>query len=120
MKEIKLLSIAENPVDQEQGLKYFKSLPAETGMLFSFQRPRILSFWMKDTYVPLDIAFIDKNNKIANIQKMVPLSLRSVSSGTPCLMALEVPMGTLETMGVTIGNKIEIDKENRKIIVHEE
>jgi len=120
MKEINLISIAEGPIELEQGLQYVRALPDKSGMLFSFKTPRVLSFWMKNTYLPLDIAFIDKDQRIVKIQGMVPLSLKSVSSGSPCLMALEVPMGMFKSMGIDVGHKVELDKNNKKIIVHEE
>lgn len=120
MKEINLISIADNPATQEQGLKYVRSLPENSGMLFSFEQPRILSFWMQDTYLPLDIAFIDRYSKIVKIEGMIPLSLRSVTSGYPCTMALEVPMGMFKMIGVEVGQKVEVDKENSKILIHDE
>lgn len=120
MKEIELISIAEAPAEQEQGLQFIKSLPDKSGMLFSWKNPRVLSFWMKNTYLPLDIAFIDHNNKIVSIQSMVPLSLRTVTSGSPCIMALEVPMGMFKKMEISIGNKVKIDKDTKKLTVYEE
>ena len=120
MKEINLVSIADGPSGWEQGLQYVRELPDKSGMLFSYQSPRVLSFWMKNTYLPLDIAFIDKDKRIVKIQGMVPLSLRSVSSGSPCLMALEVPMGMFKSMGIDVGHKVQIDIDNKKLTVHEE
>jgi len=117
MAEIKLISIADDQLTQEQGLMYVKRLPADSGMLFSWKNPRVLSFWMKDTYLPLDIAFIDRDNKIVKIQGMVPLSLRSVTSGSPCVMALEVPMGTFKRLGIETGQTIQVDRDANKVIV---
>lgn len=115
-KPIHLISIAENAFEQAHGLKYLHHLPEMTGMLFKFQSPKVLSFWMQDTYIPLDIAFIDHNNMIVKTEKMYPLSLRSVTSGRPCVMALEVPAGTLEKVGGLVGKKISIDLEQKRVI----
>jgi uncharacterized membrane protein (UPF0127 family) len=112
---IKLISIADNDISRSQGLKYMRRLEANHGMLFKFQSPRILSFWMQDTYIPLDIAFIDSEGLIVKTERMVPLSLRSVSSGSPCVMALEVPAGTLEKLGATVGRKVKIDIDNKLV-----
>ena len=83
MSSIKLLSIADNEITQAQGLMYVRDLPDMTGMLFKFQSPRVLSFWMLQTSLPLEIAFIDHNNTIVKTERMVPFSTRSVSSGRP-------------------------------------
>lgn len=114
-KTINLISVADNAIDQAHGLKHIYQLPEMTGMLFKFQTPKVLSFWMQDTYLPLDIAFIDHQNLVVKTERMVPLSLRSVTSGRPCVMALEVPAGTLEKAGGCVGKKIAIDFENNQV-----
>lgn len=111
MAEIKLMDICDTPEKQELGMKFKTVMPKEEGLLFRWQSPRVLSFWMKDTYLPLDIAFVDSNNKIVKTEKMVPLSTRSVSSGSPCVMALEVLSGALEQHGISVGDEISFDKE---------
>ena len=112
---IHLIGIADNSIDQAHGLKFIHALPEMTGMLFKFQSPKVLSFWMQDTYLPLDIAFIDHENNIVKTERMVPLSLRSVTSGRPCVMALEVPAGTLEKAGGIVGKKVTVDWETKKV-----
>lgn len=117
---INLISIAEDMIAQSHGLKYLHHLPENTGMLFKFQSPRILSFWMQDTYIPLDIAFIDHEGTIVKTERMVPLSLRSVTSGRPCVMALEVPAGTFEGIGGgAVGKKITVDRENKRVTIND-
>ena len=110
---IKLLAIAENEIDQAYGLKYVQAMEENTGMLFKFQSPKVLSFWMAETVLPLDIAFIDHRNEIVKTERMIPMSLRTVSSGRPCIMALEVPAGTLEKIGLNVGKKVLIDSEQK-------
>lgn len=114
-KEIKLTSIAESFEDQSMGLMFVKSLPKETGMLFKYQSPKILSFWMQNTYIPLDIAFINEENKIEKIESMIPLSTRAVRSEKPCIMALEVLSGTLKSSGIKVGDKITLDVKNKMV-----
>lgn len=118
-KSINLLSIAENSIDQAYGLKYIRHLPESCGMLFKFQSPRILSFWMESTYIPLDIAFIDHEGTIVKTERMVPLSTRSVTSGRPCVMALEVPAGTFDLLGGEIGKKIVVDAEKKTVTIND-
>lgn len=119
MPKINLISIADTPEQQEQGLKYVKSIDPDSGMLFRFQAPRVMSFWMAQTYVPLEIAFIDQDNKIVKTERMVPLSLRSVSSGRPCTMALEVLSGTLGRLGIEVGSKVSISEDGKSVTIGE-
>lgn len=116
-KQIKLISVADTPAKQEQGLQYVRDLPADSGMLFKFKHPRVLSFWMKNTYIPLDIAFLDDEGRIIKTEKMIPMSLRAISSGTPCAMALEVPSGALDRLGAVPGMKLKIDLEKNLVII---
>ena len=111
---ITLLSIADTPIDQEWGLQFVKDLPDNNGMLFKFQSPRILSFWGKNTYLPLDIAFINEG-VIVKTERIAPLSLRSVTSGNPCTLALEVPAGTLEKIGAEVGSTVEVDYNSKRV-----
>ena len=117
MQPIKLIGIAKNSYEQERGLMHVKELKEFTGMLFDFHRPRVLSFWMKDTYIPLDIAFIDKDGIITNIDKMAPHSLRRVSSIKPCQMVLEVPVNTLEKIGAKEGKKVIVDWKTETVTI---
>lgn len=115
MDRIKLLSIAEDEPTRAQGLMFVKYLPEDAGMLFRFASPRILSFWMKDTYLDLDIAFIDHRDKIVKTERLIPLSTRGVSSGCPCVMALEVPAGSLSKAGVAVGDIVRVDEDSMSV-----
>ncbi|MFZ2507741.1 MAG: DUF192 domain-containing protein, partial [Steroidobacteraceae bacterium] len=59
--------IADNDQSRERGLMFVKALPADHGMLFLFERPRFTAFWMKNTYLSLDIVFIDANGVVVNV-----------------------------------------------------
>src|SRR5688572_31482592 len=59
--------LADNDRSRQQGLMFVRDLPADQGMLFLFERPQLVSFWMKDTYVSLDIVFIAPDGGVANI-----------------------------------------------------
>ncbi len=104
-KMIKLMAIAKTQYEQEQGLQHVKKLDDLNGMLFIFENSRIASFWGKNTYIPLDIAFIDKDNTIIKTSKIVPHSLSSVSSDKPCKMALEVSANDLDKIEAKVGKK---------------
>lgn len=114
MRQIKV-DIADTPYSREMGLQFVKKLPDGYGMLFKFQKPEVLSFWMKNTYVPLDIAFMKDDGTIIKTERMIPLSLSSVSSGVPCSLALEVPAGILEKLGAEEGSMVSIDWETKTV-----
>lgn len=66
--------LALNGRDREKGLMGRRKLAENHGMLFVFARPGIYSFWMKDTLIPLSVAFIDENGRVINIEEMAPLT----------------------------------------------
>jgi len=100
------IEIADSPIKRECGLMKRKHLPKNGGMLFKFHYPTFASFWMKDTYIPLDIAFLDGNGKILQIESMVPLSTRAVYSNHQCRYALEVNKGWFKENDIKVGSKV--------------
>ena len=97
--------LAETPGTQSQGLKGREALSADTGMLFVFQDESIRWFWMQDTLIPLDIAFLDRTFTIVDIQQMEPLSERAHESARPAMFALEVVQGYHESRGIRVGDR---------------
>lgn len=100
------VEVADTPIKREYGLMDRKSLGKNEGMLFKFPYYSNLSFWMKNTYFPLDIAFIDDDGKVLQISEMFPLSTKSVSSKYKCKYALEVNKGWFKENGVDVGSYI--------------
>jgi uncharacterized membrane protein (UPF0127 family) len=98
--------IAESAAQREKGLMFRKELKDGEGMLFVFPADRVLSFYMKNTIVPLSIAFINKEGVIAEIHDMEPLNLRSIQSSRSLRYALEVPQGWFSSVGVAVGDTI--------------
>lgn len=105
--------IADTPALQAQGL--MNATPEQLaplgdgtprGMLFVFATDLVPSFWMRDTYVPLDLAYIRSDGTIAEIHALAPLDETLVPAGEPVRMALEVPAGTLSTLGVGVGDLV--------------
>ena len=88
------VEIADTPGSQERGLMFRKNLGAERGMLFDFHTPQPISFWMKNTLIPLDIIFIAANGRIVNIAANAkPMSEDLISSSGPILGVLELRGG---------------------------
>jgi uncharacterized membrane protein (UPF0127 family) len=105
MKKLKI-EIADTPSLRSKGLMHRKDIGDDEGMLFKFPDHDYLKFWMKDTYIPLDIAFLDDDGVITQISEMYPLSYRLVSSKMPCKMALEVKHGWFLKNDIGVGDKI--------------
>ena len=91
---------------RERGLMFRKELPDGTGMLFVFEADTSGPFWMRNTYVPLSIAFIDRAGTIIDIKDMQPRSEALVSSGVPARYALEVNQGWYARHGVQSGDSL--------------
>ena len=102
------VEIADTPQRRATGLSGRSALPADQGMLFVFAYPQRLDFWMKDTAVPLSIAFISSEGIIEQIEHMTPFDLRTVRSHTPVRYALEVNQGYFEKNGIGVGSRVDI------------
>jgi len=99
--------IADSNSKRKKGLMYVKSLPRNYGMLFKFDSPRIASIWMKNTYISLDLLFIDKNQTIIKIYNDAkPLNLKSISSKLKVKWVLEVNGGLAEELEVNLGDTV--------------
>jgi hypothetical protein len=101
------VELAETREAQQRGLMGRDSLPDDYGMLFVYDSERTLSFWMRNTKIPLDIAFADANGVIVGIEQLVPRSEESVLSKSPAMYALEMNEGWFSENGVPEGAKIE-------------
>ncbi len=102
------VEVADTQETRNQGLMDQKSLEENTGMLFVFENESRVSFWMKDTDIPLSIAFIAADGTIRQIEDMEPESLASVSSSRNVLYALEVNQGWFNQNGIVVGDRVDI------------
>ena len=105
------VEIARTMEERAKGLMYRNRLKPETGMLFVFPRDQKLSFWMKDTKVPLSIAFISKDGIIKEIIRMKPLSRKNMVSTYSVRYALEVNRGEFERLGIKVGDRVIIPED---------
>ena len=102
--------IAQTQEERNQGLMYRKKLPDGEGMLFVFERDQVLSFWMKNTLLPLSIAFIASDGRIIDIKDMYPHDENSVFSSRSVRYALEVPQGWFSRAGIQNGDIVKIPR----------
>jgi uncharacterized membrane protein (UPF0127 family) len=99
--------LATEPEQQEYGLMYRRELAADRAMLFVYQHPQIITMWMKNTYIPLDMIFFDDNNRIVNIvTNAEPLNLKTLSSVVPALGVIEVNAGDVARHGIRLGDVV--------------
>ena len=102
------VEFARTPAQQQQGLMHRKELKDGSGMLFIFDRDEVLSFWMKNTVIPLSIAYIDSTGKILEIHNLEPRNLNPVRSSLPARYALEVPRGWFARSGLDAGYRLDL------------
>lgn len=98
--------VAADFTTRAQGLMYRESLGPNAGMLFIFEQPAIHCMWMKNTLIPLSVAFIDANGVILNIADMQPQSEQSHCAAKPALLALEMTRGWFAQHGIKPGARL--------------
>ena len=103
-----LAEVAATPDERAEGLMYRDDVPDGTGMLFVFTDSRPRSFWMANTYVALDIAYMDPSYRIVDIIAMEPLITDSYPSSAPAMFGLEVRQGWFGEKGIAVGAQAEI------------
>jgi uncharacterized membrane protein (UPF0127 family) len=101
------VELALNDEQRARGLMYRKSLPPGQGMLFDFHSDQPVRFWMKNTYIPLDMIFIRSDGRILNIaENTTPMSENEVPSAGPVQAVLEVRGGTARKLGIAPGDRV--------------
>jgi len=98
--------VARTPEQRERGLQYRTEMGPRQGMLFVFDEEQVLSFWMKNTPLPLSIAFLSVEGEILQIEPLTPFSERIVRSWRPARYALEVNAGAFADAGAEVGDLI--------------
>ena len=100
------VEVASTPGTRETGLMDRFSLQSDHGMLFVFEAPQPLAFWMKNTYIPLSIAFVDRNGRILNIEDMRPQDEATHWSKGQALYAIEMRQGWFAARGIAAGDVV--------------
>jgi uncharacterized protein len=102
------VELARTPQEHERGLMYRSHLDPDAGMLFLFERPSPLTFWMKNTLIPLDMLFLDGDHKIVGIvENAEPQTLTSRKVAAPAQYVLEIGGGLSARLGIRPGTTVE-------------
>jgi uncharacterized membrane protein (UPF0127 family) len=101
------VELATTPEQMMQGLMFRRSLDADAGMLFDYGTTQPVSFWMKNTLIPLDMVFIYANGRVAGVhQRAVPRSEQPIPSPAPVRAVLELNGGTASRLGIKTGDLV--------------
>jgi len=100
--------VADTPEARERGLMHRTELPDGEGMLFVYSSMATRSFWMRNTFIPLDIAFLDDRQVIVDIRQMEPETDTLHESAAPAMFALEVPQGWYAARNIRVGTQARI------------
>lgn len=98
--------VASTPLEREIGLMHRTEMPVNEGMIFVFENPSALCFWMKNTHIPLTAAFIADDGSIINLADMKPMTTESHCAKVPARFVLEMNQGWFSKRGVREGQKI--------------
>jgi len=107
------VEIADDHEERARGMMFRKQLAQNRGMLFVYEKESKLTFWMKDTVLPLSIAFIASDGVIREIRDMEPHSLNPIQSSRNVRYALEVNQGWFEDRGIDVGDRIQLPASQR-------
>jgi len=101
------VEVMRTPDQQAKGLMFRRFLPDDRGMLFAFRRNEPIFMWMKNTYIPLDMVFIDRKGTVISIAADTePFSERTIASGGPAWAVVELNAGAAAKMGLAAGDKV--------------
>lgn len=102
------LEIAATEEERNKGLMFRDSMAADHGMIFAFGDEKPLSFWMKNTRIPLDIIFVAGTGKVVSIQRMEPYMMKGTASDGPARYAIELNDGQARAAGIKAGDMLQI------------
>ncbi|HWK40486.1 MAG TPA: DUF192 domain-containing protein [Croceibacterium sp.] len=102
------VEVARSGQEQARGLMFRTQMGADEGMLFPYDQPRVLSFWMKNTVLSLDLVFIGPDRRVINVaDHAVPYSEAAITSDAPGIAVLELNAGRAAQLGITSGAKVD-------------
>ena len=126
------MRLACDPASRERGLGGVRNLPKNEGMIFAFPQRSVRSFWMKDCFIDLDIVFVDDRGRVVDLGQMkaepprganesqaayeIRLQAGAARSRNPARFVLEFSAGTIDAIGLSIGDRVEFDAETLKSV----
>ncbi len=112
------LEIADTDAKRERGLMFRNAMPADHGMIFVFDAPDNYRFWMKNTFIPLDIIFLDAAGKVLDIEPRKAHDETSMGPDDPALYVIELNAGAAQNIGLSHGDHIDIPEKILKQHAH--
>jgi uncharacterized protein len=106
-----VVELATTGAQQQQGLMFRQLMPEDAGMLFLFGRETRGGFWMKDTYIPLDIAYLARDGTVQQIFHAKPLDTTILAPAQPYWHVIELNAGWFERHGMGVGSRLEIPED---------
>ncbi len=101
------VEVVDTPETRAQGLMHRPSMPKRSGMLFIYEMPQRVAFWMKNTLIPLDMIFVGADGVVSHIHKnALPGDLTPIPGGDKVLVVLEVNAGIVESYGISVGSEM--------------
>ena len=105
------VEVVDTPSGRAKGLMYRMELAPDAGMLFDFKEQRPVAFWMQNTFIPLDMVFVDPKGIVKTVHaNAVPQDTTSIPSGAPVQFVLEIPGGRAGEIGLKAGDQMEHDR----------
>ena len=102
-----LVEVATSEQQKSRGLMFRSEMAADAGMLFVYDTPHVVTMWMRNTLIPLDMLFIDSEGRIAHIaERAVPRSDKTISSRARVTGVLELNGGTVRRLGIAVGDRV--------------
>lgn len=101
------VEVAETPDQKSRGLMFRNEMAPDAGMLFLYRRDRVITMWMANTYLSLDMLFIEADGRIARVaENTIPLSRETISSRKRARAVLELNAGTARKLGIGVGDRV--------------
>jgi uncharacterized membrane protein (UPF0127 family) len=105
------LEVADTEARRSRGLMFRKSMAADHGMIFVFEKADTWGFWMKNTEIALDLVFLDEGGKVIGIYPLKPHDETSVGPDKPAKFAIELNAGTAKAVGLKVGDRVDLPKK---------
>ena len=112
------IEVADDVAERAQGLMFREQMAATAGMLFIYEEPQTVAFWMRNTLIPLDMIFLDETGLVTVVQEnAVPLDETPIPGGDGVLMVLEINGGMAATLGITPGSQMLYPQIDQNIAI---